>query len=115
MNKTALRPGELQCERVIIEAATLAGWHVHGERSALNRSGRYSTPIKGHRGFPDLILVRDGEMIAVELKRKPNKVEDGQRGWLDAFNQVSGVRALVLWVPEEQDAFIASLFRQAVV
>lgn len=109
---TGLRPAELQCERTIIEAARIAGWRVHGERAAMNRSGRYATPIKGDRGFPDLILVRDGEMIAVELKRKPNKVEADQKAWLDVLGAVPGVTALVVWVPEQQDAFIASLFKK---
>lgn len=108
----ALRPGELQCERTIIEAARIAGWRIHGERAAMNRSGRYATPIKGDRGFPDLILVRDGEMIAVELKRKPNKVEADQKAWLNALDDVPGVTALVVFVPEQMDAFIATLFRK---
>lgn len=109
---SAHRPSELQCERTIIEAARIAGWRIHGERTAIRQSGRYSTPIKGHPGFPDLILVRDGELLAVELKRKPNRVEAGQQAWLDALGEVPGVTAIVVWVPEQQDAFIASLFKQ---
>lgn len=108
----AHRPSELQCERTIIEAARIAGWRIHGERTAIRQSGRYSTPIKGDAGFPDLILVRDGELLAVELKRKPNRVETGQQAWLDALGHVAGVTAIVVWVPEQQDAFIASLFKQ---
>lgn len=106
------RPAELQCERSIIEAAILAGWRVHGERAAMNRSGRYATPIKGHRGFPDLVLVRGSQLLFVELKRKPNKVEPEQDAWLDALAEIEGVTAMVVWVPEGQDAFIANLFKK---
>lgn len=109
---TTLRPSELQCQRTIVEAAKLAGWRVHAERAAMRQSGRWSTPIQGDKGFVDLILVRDGELLAVELKRKPNRIEAGQQAWLDALDAVPGVTALVVWVPEQQDAFIASLFKQ---
>lgn len=108
------RPSELQCERTIIEAARIAGWRVHGEGTAIRQSGRYATPIKGDRGFPDLILVRDSVMIAVELKRKPNRVEAGQQAWLDALGEVPGVTALIVWVPEQMQAFIESLFERVI-
>lgn len=78
----------------------------------MRQSGRWSTPIQGDKGFVDLILVREGELLAVELKRKPNSVEGEQKKWLDALDDVPGVTALVVWVPEQQDAFIASLFKQ---
>lgn len=108
----AHRPSELQCERTIIEAARIAGWRVHGERTAMRQSGRYSTPIKGDAGFPDLILVRDGELLAVELKRKPGRLGPGQQEWLDALGGVEGVTALVVWVPEQMQVFIESLFKK---
>lgn len=101
------RAGELACEATIIAAARTFGWRVHGARPARTGKG-WATPIKGHAGFPDLVLVRGGELLVVELKRKPNKVEPAQRVWLDALAG-AGVEALVVWVPEQLDEFCARL------
>ena len=105
------RPSELQCQATIVAAAKLAGWRVHGERAGRNRRDEWSTPIMGDRGFPDLILVRNRMLLAIELKRKPNGMGDGQQAWLDDLNRVPGVQAFVVWVPEQQDDLIAQLVK----
>lgn len=104
------RPSELTCEATIIAAAMLAGWLVHGSRTVRVGKGdrAFATPIKGQPGFPDLVLIRDGVLLVVELKRRPNVVEPEQQRWLDAFREC-GVDADVVYVPEEQDALIAQL------
>jgi hypothetical protein len=104
------RPTELQCEATIIAAAKAAGWRVHGNRAAQTRDGIWSTPLKADKGFPDCVFVRGSEALFVEFKRKPNKVEPEQQKWLDAL-QAAGLRAFVIWVPEEQELFIARLLR----
>lgn len=103
------RPGELDCEQTILDAAKIAGWRRHGERAAFSR-GKFSTPIKGEAGWPDLMLVKLDVLLAVELKREPNTVDDEQWVWLRALDRVPGVVALVVWVPEGMDAFNAALF-----
>jgi hypothetical protein len=103
------RATELECEATIIKSAKMAGWLVHGSRVAYSR-GKFSTPIKGHAGFPDLVLVKGERLIIVELKRRPNKVEPEQEVWLKAFAQVPGVESYVVWVPDQQDAFCQLLF-----
>lgn len=106
------RPTELECEATIIAAARTFGWLVHAERPA--RSGKgWRTPVKGHKGFPDLVLVRPPQLWIVELKRKPNKVETDQQAWLDAL-QACGVATFVVFVPEQLDEFCASLARRPV-
>lgn len=103
----AERASELACEATIIAAAKTFGWLVHGARPARTGKG-WATPIKGHAGWPDLVLVRGAELLIVELKRKPNKVEPAQRIWIDALVS-AGVEALVVFVPEQLDEFVARL------
>lgn len=101
------RPLEAQCEDAIIEAAILAGWLVHAERPAQTKKG-HRTAIKGHAGWPDLVLSRRGQFMIVELKRKPNKPDIDQLAWLDSL-RVAGIDARLVWVPEEMGALIAEL------
>lgn len=81
-------PTEAQCQATIVAAAKRGNWLVHAERPARTQSGKWSTPIQGHAGFPDLILISPDHrtIIVAELKRKPNKVEPHQWTWLDAFS-----------------------------
>lgn len=104
----ATRPTEAQCLRTIIQAAKLCGWHIQHSRPAMNGKGRWMTPIQGHAGFPDLILVRGKELWFVELKRKPNRVEPAQKRWLEML-AATGATVHVIWVPEGLDAFLTML------
>lgn len=99
----AERALELECEATIIDAAKTFGWLVHGARPAPSKKG-WRTPIKGHKGFCDLVLVRGQEFLIVELKRHPNKLEPDQERWLAALS-FAGVDARVVWVPEQMDDF----------
>jgi hypothetical protein len=103
------RPSEAECQRTIIEAAKLGGWLVHAERPA-QTAGRHMTPIQGHAGFPDLVLVhqRRRQVVFIELKRKPNRVEPLQARWIETLASV-GVDARVVWVPEQMDDFVQFL------
>lgn len=101
------RASERECQATIVAIAKMFGWRVHAERPAQAGKG-WRTPIQGHAGFPDLVLVRDDRVLAVELKRKPNRLEDDQREWLEAL-AVAGVETRVVWVPEGMDAFNAEL------
>lgn len=113
---TDLRPTELQCEQAIIEAAKAAGWLVHAERAAVSK-GKWSTPIKGHAGFPDLVIVHPatGRLLIVELKRRPNRATDDQIRWLSAFEMAfqglsrQRFRVLLAFVPEELAELLALL------
>lgn len=104
----SIRPTELQCEDAIIAAARAAGWRVHVERTSRSRDGGFLTAIKGDRGWPDLVAVRDGELLIRELKRRPNTVEPDQERWL-AELRACGIDADVCWVPEQMDGLMARL------
>lgn len=103
------RATELECQETIVHAARVCGWLVHAERPAMQRSGKWSTAIQGHPGFPDLVLVtpQRHQIHFVELKRRPNKVEPAQTVWLAAIEEVGRafpfVHSHVWWVPEGLD------------
>lgn len=110
----APRPLEKECRSAIIAAARLMGYRVHGQREAQGKAGRWMTAIDGDAGFPDLVLVhpRTHQLIIRELKRHPNKVEPEQELWLASLS-AAGIDAGVVWVPEQQDAFLAYLKAKA--
>ena len=97
---------EAECQRTIVEAAKRGGWLVHAERPAMRQSGKWSTPVQGHVGFPDLVLAHVGRgFLFVELKRKPNKLTDEQLRWMSTLYDCGfHDRAQVWWMPEELDA-----------
>lgn len=103
------RPTELACQATIVAAARMAGWLVHAERASLTQTGRWATAIQGDRGWPDIVLARAGVLLMVELKRAPNRVEPEQVKWHTALRLVPGVITGVLWVPDQQEQFIAAI------
>lgn len=67
-------------------AALSAGWafyHTHDSR-------------RSDPGFPDCIIVRDGRILALELKAQRGRVRPRQRWWLDRLATVPGVTAAVV-------------------
>ena len=56
---------EAALQNAVIELAKLYGWKVHHTRPAQMPSGKWATPIQGHAGFPDLVLVRPPDTIFV--------------------------------------------------
>jgi hypothetical protein len=75
---------EAELQRLIIDAAMLGGWLVHHGRPSLNASGRWSTAVQGHVGFPDLVLVRD-RVLFLELKSARGRLSAAQNTWIVAL------------------------------
>jgi hypothetical protein len=71
-----------------IDLARALGWLAHHCRPARTGKG-WRTPVQGDPGFPDLILVRDGWLIAAELKSQTGRVAAGQAPWVDRLDEVS--------------------------
>lgn len=68
------------------ELAQLFRWHVyHTHRSQYSEAG-----------FPDLICVRDGVIVALELKTETGKVTAEQTTWLAELGEVPGVTARLI-------------------
>lgn len=59
-------------------------------------------------GFPDLILVRSGRLVAAELKREKGVITEAQRIWLAALRACPGVEAYV-WRPSDLTAILECL------
>lgn len=80
---------ERELSQTVYEMATALGWKVF----------RVWMSIKSVAGFPDLLLVRPGRIIAAELKSETGKVRQNQQEWLDAL-ALAGTESY-LWRPSD--------------
>lgn len=103
---TAPEMSEAELQSMVIQTAELYGWRVHHGRPAMNRSGKWSTPIQGHPGFPDLVLARDGVVLFAELKSRRGRTTPDQDLWLDQLGDHA-----VLWRPADWPAIQNELRR----
>ena len=95
---------ERALSRAIVQLATALNWRVHTLSDS--RSLR-----SHHPGFPDLVCVRDGRMLAVELKVAGRKPTDAQVAWLHALERVEGVE-VYLWRPADwRDGTVEAVLR----
>lgn len=72
---------EAQFTETVIQLAQLLGWRVAHFRPAIDRRGQWRTPMSGDKGFPDLVLARDGEVLFVELKTATGRLSLDQKAW----------------------------------
>lgn len=83
---------EAEFQKMIVEAAERNGWLTYhpfdSRRSAL--------------GFPDLTMVRGGELIFAELKTAKGKTSAWQDNWHAKLSMVHKTRAY-LWRPSDTD------------
>lgn len=98
-------------EDAIIQAAQAMGYRAHAQRPGRRSDGEHRTMVKGDPGFPDLVIVGHGHLFIYELKRRSGHYRPGQKEWLAALEDVGTplVHSGTLWVPDQQDAFIARL------
>lgn len=88
----------------VINCAKAEGWLVIHFRPGRTAHG-WSTPIQGHKGFPDLVLARgttdaDARIIFAELKREKGKLEPEQGKWRDVLKLMPGVEVFT-WRPSD--------------
>ena len=101
---------EAAFQSAVIDYALWRKWRVVHYRPALRapqwhgQTRRYSTPLQGHPGAPDLILARDGRVILAELKRHNGRVSPDQRLWLSALGEHAR-----LWRPQDWAEIIEEL------
>jgi hypothetical protein len=100
---TALAIRERDFEDRVIAEAKLRGWLCAHFRPAMNRRGRWSTPMQGHPGFPDVVMVRPPRVIFAELKAEKGRVSPDQQTWLEGLGGCAGVETY-LWRPSDSDA-----------
>ena len=87
---------EAQLSAAIVELAEVLGWRVFTVR----RSDRAIVASRTGAGFPDLVMVRSGRLLAVELKRESAKPTAAQHAWLAALGGCPGVEVDV-WRPAQ--------------
>lgn len=99
---------ERDCQTTVVTAARMLGYRVLSIRPAFSK-GKYSTPIQGDPGYPDLTLVHPKVgVLFVELKRHPNRLEPDQEIWAGVMLD-AGLTWRLVWVPEHLDSFIDEL------
>ena len=91
---------EADFQSQVLQLAGILRWRRAHFRPGLNRRGEWQTAVQGDgAGFPDLILVRGGRVVAVELKSELGRTTPEQEGWLAALAQ-AGIEACV-WRPSD--------------
>ena len=95
---------EAELLAAVVAAARIGGWLIYRTTDT-----RGSDP-----GFPDLVLVRGSELLAVELKSAWSwgRVTDGQRRWLAAIDGVVEVEARLVRPGGSAAALMARLARR---
>lgn len=90
----------------VTNLATLCGWKWAHFRKAKVRHDQWATPQSGDKGFPDLVLTRDGVVLVVELKSDRGGFRPGQREWLAALGPYGRC-----WRPRDRQTVIDTLRR----
>lgn len=97
---------EKEFQAQVVELATWLGWSVYHTFDSRRSAA----------GFPDLTLVRDGEMIMAEVKSQTGRVRSSQLDWYarlllvqDAAPDAFAVR---VWRPSDMPAIESILARR---
>ena len=87
---------ERELQKAVIQLAETTGWMVYHVQN-----------VKGHLraktsvGFPDLIMIRDGQLVVAELKSEKGKLSQEQIHWLTSFNWLDKNCRVFVWRPEQ--------------
>jgi protein-disulfide isomerase-like protein with CxxC motif len=104
---------EKQLQQAVIETAHVYKWRVaHFRPARVMRGGKeiYETPVAADgKGFPDLVLVRNGKMMFIELKSRNGRTSPQQDDWLKDLTEVSntaydGVVEVYVWRPADWES-----------
>ena len=84
--------------RSVIQIASDCAWAVYHTRDSR----------RSQAGFPDLTLVRSGEIIFAELKSQKGRIKKEQQEWLDRLRE-NGHVDVYLWRPSDLQDIIDRL------
>lgn len=93
----------------VIDAAKLFGWRYAHFRPARTKNG-WTTAMQGHKGFPDLVLVKPPRVVFVELKGDQGKLSPDQITWMTQL-EAGNVEAYV-WRPENWQEVYLTLAKE---
>lgn len=101
---------EAQFQKQVTDLAEIQGWKWAHFRPAMTKYG-WKTPVSGSlgAGFPDLILVRDTEILFVELKAEKSKPTGLQETVLGILSRVALV---MVWRPSDWQLIMDILSRR---
>lgn len=85
-----LPPSEGELRRSVLKKLRGDGWRVHMLPQQRGQRAHTAT------GWPDVIAVKDGRMLAIELKSEKGDPTDAQVEWLAALDEVPGIETMVL-------------------
>ena len=95
MSRRAIDQREDDFQAAVIEYAELLGWLVYHVTN-VHRRLRSHTSV----GFLDLVLVRGGRLLIVELKTDDEDLDPEQVKWFDALKAVPGL-VVDVWRPSD--------------
>lgn len=90
---------EREWQKILIEGLVQARWTINHTRKARTAKGAWITPTTS-KGFPDLVAVRAGRLLAVEVKGPRTTLDAEQVAWLALFAELPAANA---WVLRPQD------------
>jgi len=95
----------------VIMLARLHGWLVMHTRAVEIRPGVWKTPIRGHAGFPDLVLAHQTRgVIFAELKSDMGRLSDKQELWCQTLCDADMEHHV--WRPKDLDYISKRLARR---
>lgn len=102
---------EAQFQRNVVNLAHELGWRVyHHDTKAPGREANTGRRVRAMigRGFPDLVMVREGRIIFAELKTERGKLSAYQQVWQAELSASEGVEHYV-WRPHDETDIAAIL------
>ena len=98
-----MTPTESQFRQAIVDLAEWSGWRCYAVRRSdgilLNETGR---------GYPDLTLAREGQLVIPELKVGKNRLQPDQVAWAEALPE----SVHRVWRPDDWDEIETLLTRK---
>lgn len=100
---------EREFQDAVIKQAKRLGWKVCHFRPARMQSGKWSTPIQGHKGAPDLFLLRRGRWLHIELKAEKGRLSAEQKEWVEESIGEDGQPSILVFRPRDWGAIMRLL------
>ena len=90
---------EKDLQKMVTDLADLWGWKWTHFGKAQYKDGRWSTPLSGSKGFPDLVLVRPPRLLFIELKSDTGRLSLDQKLWLEILGEAG--QEVHMWKPKD--------------
>lgn len=94
---------EAGVQSVVVAALTLHSWRFVHFRPAQTKSGNWVTPYTGDDGFPDIIALKAGRLLALECKGTRGAKKPGPNA------KGSELKRLIRW--KQQEAWLIAFAR----